>query len=66
MSADAPRFEDEQTVAGVQTLVPGVTPVTLGDRLAVLANAPMLPQRVQRPADHGLFDTNGRNQLEMF
>lgn len=66
MSAEPPRFDVEQTVAGTQTLVPGVTPVTLGDRLAVLANAPMLPKRVQRPADHGLFDTNGRNQLEMF
>lgn len=66
MSADAPRLEVEQTVAGVQTLVPGVAPLTLGDRLAVLANAPMLPRRLQRPADHGLFDTNGRNQFEMF
>lgn len=66
MSAAPPRFEVEQTIAGVQTLVPGVTPVTLGDRLAVLANAPMLPRRVQRSADHGLFDENGRNQLEMF
>lgn len=66
MSAAAPRFEVEQTLAGPQTLVPGVAPVTLGDRLALLANAPMLPTRVQRPADHGLFDTNGRNQLEMF
>lgn len=66
MSGEGPRFEVEQTVAGTQTLVPGVTPVTLGDRLAVLANAPLLPRRVQRPADHGLFDTNGRNQLEMF
>ena len=66
MSADAPRFEAEQTAAGDQTLVPGVAPVTLGDRLAQLANAPMLPKRLQRPADHGLFDTNGRNQLEMF
>lgn len=66
MSGEAQRFEVEQTVAGVQALVPGVTPVTLGDRLALLANAPMLPRRVQRPADHGLFDTNGRNQLEMF
>ncbi|MGB3471507.1 MAG: hypothetical protein WBA51_11855 [Erythrobacter sp.] len=46
-------FEAEQTEAGAQTLVPGVAPVTLGERLGVLAN-------------HGLFDTNARNQLEMF
>lgn len=59
-------FEAEDTEAGSQTLVPGVAPVTLGDRLAVLANAPLLPRRGQRPADHGLFDTNARNQIEMF
>lgn len=59
-------FEAEDTEAGSQTLVPGVAPVTLGDRLTVLANAPLLPCKGQRPADHGLFDTNARNQLEMF
>lgn len=59
-------FEAEDTEAGWQTLVPGVAPVTLGDRLAVLANAPLLPRKGQRPANHGLFDTNARNQLEMF
>lgn len=56
----------ENTEAGQQTLVPGVAPVTLGDRLAVLAAAPLVPKRRQRPADHGLFDMNARNQLEMF
>tara|TARA_B100001146_G_scaffold222484_1_gene234974 strand:- start:1162 stop:1380 length:219 start_codon:yes stop_codon:yes gene_type:complete len=59
-------FEAEDTEAGSQTLVPGVAPVTLGDRLAVLANAPLLPRRGQLPADHGLFDSNARNQIEMF
>ncbi len=59
-------FEAEDTEAGSQTLVPGVAPVTLGARLTVLANAPLLPRRSQRPADHGLFDTNARNQIEMF
>lgn len=59
-------FETEDTEAGSQTLVPGAQPVTLGDRLGVLANAPLLPHEGQRPADHGLFDTNARNQLEMF
>jgi hypothetical protein len=56
----------ENTEAGPQTLVPGVAPVTLGDRLAVLTAAPLLPKKRQRPADHGLFDVNARNQLEMF
>lgn len=59
-------FEAEQTEAGAQTLVPGVAPVTLGERLGILANAPLLPRKGQRPANHGLFDTNARNQLEMF
>ena len=59
-------FEAEDTEAGLQTLVPGVAPLTLGERLAVLANAPLLPRKGQRPANHGLFDTNARNQLEMF
>ena len=54
------------TQAGVQTLVSGVVPITPAERLAMLANAPLLPRRVQRPADHGLFDTNARLQLEMF
>lgn len=59
-------FAIETTEAGLQTLVPGVVPVTLGDRLAVLAAAPLVPRKRQRPADHGLFDLNARNQLEMF
>ena len=59
-------FETEDTEAGSQTLVPGVAPVTLGERLGVLANSPLLPRKGQRPANHGLFDTNARNQIEMF
>ena len=64
--ADNGGFAVESTEAGLQTLVPGVVPVTLGDRLAVLAAAPLVPRKRQRPADHGLFDVNARNQLEMF
>lgn len=59
-------FAAETTEAGLQTLVPGVVPVTLGDRLAILAAAPLTPKKRQRAADHGLFDVNARNQLEMF
>jgi hypothetical protein len=32
---------------------------------SIRANAPMEPV-ARRPADHGLFDTNARNQIEMF
>ena len=59
-------FEAEPTQAGVQTLVSGVAPITPAERLAIRANAPMEPRKPQRPADHGLFDTNARNQIEMF
>ena len=65
MAAAMP-FETEATPIGNQTLVPGVTPITPRDRLAIRANAPMEPRKAQRPADHGLFDTNARNQIEMF
>ena len=69
MSAALPPRESlatEQTPIGEQTLVYGVAPITPRDRLAIRANAPMEPRKAQRPADHGLFDTNARNQIEMF
>ena len=65
MSA-APVLEVEATAIGNQTLVPGVAPITPAQRLRLRANAPMEPRKAQRPADHGLFDTNARNQIEMF
>lgn len=65
-AATPPTFDAEVTPIGVQTLVTGVAPITPAQRLALRANAPMEPKRPQRPADHGLFDTNARNQIEMF
>jgi hypothetical protein len=59
-------FEAEPTQAGVQTLVAGVAPITAAERLAISANAPLGPKKPQRAVDHGLFDTNARNQIEMF
>ena len=64
--AAAMPFETEVTAIGNQTLGPGVAPITPRDRLAIRANAPLEPRKAQRPADHGLFDTNARNQIEMF
>ena len=64
--AKAAPFEAEVTQAGVQTLVSGVASITLAARLAMRTNAPLVPRRAQRPADHGLFDANARNQLDMF
>jgi hypothetical protein len=62
----APILEAEMTPIGIQTLVSGVTPITPRDRLAMRANAPMEPRKPQRAIDHGLFDTNARNQIELF
>jgi hypothetical protein len=59
-------LETEVTPIGVQTLVAGVAPITPAQRLAFRADAPLQPKKPQRPADHGLFDTNARNQIEMF
>ena len=81
MTAAAPckdRLASEQTPIGEQTLVYGVAPITPRDRLAMRANAPLEPRKAQRPAGvpalsaclagsrRGLFDTNARNQIEMF
>ena len=59
-------LEAEVTPIGVQTLVTGVAPITPAQRLAILADSPLQPRRPQRPADHGLFDVNACNQIEMF
>ena len=65
-SDDGGSFEVEPTEAGPQSLVPGVTPIRLSDRLRFMAQAPLLPTKPQRPINHGLFDLNSRNQLELF
>ena len=62
----ASSLETEVTPIGVQTLVAGVAPITPAQRLAFRADAPLQPKKPQRAADHGLFDVNVRNQIEMF
>jgi hypothetical protein len=53
-----------------QTLLPGVDPVTTGDRVAVAAAKPhgarKGSQRPQRACNIGLFDDTARNQPELF
>jgi hypothetical protein len=66
MSAREPAFASEPTPDGEQTLVPGVAPISLADRLAWRAAQPLGSRKAQRPCDLGLFDTNARNQLELF
>lgn len=59
----------EETEVGAQSLVDGVSPVTLGEKLTARTFYPMTPKRnasaVQKPCDHGLFDEVGRAQIDL-
>lgn len=61
--------ESEVTAVGRQTLIDGVRPITLRDRLTVMAAQPMAPKRnptaIQKPCNHGLFDEVSRAQLDL-
>lgn len=61
--------KSEITEVGDQTLIDGVRPVTLRDRLAVIAAQPMTPKRnptaPQKQCDHGLFDEVSRAQIDL-
>lgn len=59
-------FQSEMTPDGEQTLIPGVRPISLRDRLDARMEAPLVPRKPQKPLDIGLFDEIGRNQLELF
>ncbi len=63
------RRQSESTEFGDQTLIDGVQPITLRDRLGVMAALPMTPKRnptaPQKPCDHGLFDEVSRAQLDL-
>jgi len=60
----------EHTDVGEQTLIEGVRPVTLGEKLTARTSHPMVPKRnptaQQKPCDHGLFDEVGRAQVDIF
>jgi hypothetical protein len=49
-----------------QTLIPGVCPVSLRERLVFQMQAPLLPRATQKRMSIGLFDEDARNQLELF
>ena len=59
-------LQSEPTPSGHQTLVPGVPPVPLRERLEARMAAPLLPLRAQKPMDLGLFDLAARDQLDLF
>ena len=67
MIVSAPALLDaEWSSCGEQTLIPGVRPVSLRERLTLQACAPLIPKKSQKPLDIGLFDENARNQLNLF
>ena len=59
----------EPTEVGSQSLIDGVRPVTLGEKLTAQTAQPMTPKRNpnagQKPCDHGLFDEVGRAQIDL-
>lgn len=61
--------ETETTEVGEQTLMEGVRPITLRDRLRVMAASPMTPKRnpnaPQKQCNHGLFDEVSRAQTDL-
>ena len=65
---DAPELPTETTPEGEQIVAPGVKPITLRDRLEWRARQPMAPKRnpntQQKPCDLGLFDVEGRRQID--
>ena len=56
----------EPTPEGEQTLVPGIRPISLRQRLEARMAAPLAPTKPQKPLNIGLFDEDARNQLDLF
>lgn len=48
-----------------QSMIPGVQPVSLGERLSWLAEQPFQAEKAQKPLDIGFWNPM-RDQLEMF
>lgn len=59
-------LQSESTRDGEQTLIPGVRPITMRDRIEARMAAPLIPRKPQKPLDIGLFDMAARNQLSLF
>ena len=62
-------LKTETTEVGEQTLISGVRPVSLGEKLTSRTTHPMVPRRnpnaVQKSCDIGLFDEVGRAQVDL-
>lgn len=61
--------QSENTEVGEQTLIDGVRPVSLGEKLTAMTAHPMRPKRnpnaQQKSCDIGLFDEVGRAQIDL-
>jgi len=68
LAPDGKRYaaDVENTPQGLQLMLGGVNPQSMKDKLDWLIAQPMQPRKQQKPCDIGLFDTERRNQLEMF
>jgi hypothetical protein len=56
----------EKTACGWQALITGVSAVKTIERLQFLINQPLMPKKLQKPINIGLFDETARNQLNLF
>ena len=65
MSARDEKPEAEETGAGTQSLMCGVAPITLRDRLGVLAAAPLAPRAAQKSCHTGLFVLESRRLIDL-
>ena len=65
---ERPVLPTETTPEGEQIVAPGVKPITVRDRLALRAAQSIAPKRnpnaEQKPCDLGLFDVDGRRQID--
>lgn len=66
MNARRPTVQSEATSCGEQILIAGVHPVTMRERLMLQIQAPLAPLKAQKPLIIGLFDEDGRRQLNLF
>jgi hypothetical protein len=65
MSSRGPWYHLEETVAGLQHVMPGVAPITQADRIKQRSGAPLTSKKPQQPCDLGLFDNEARAQLDL-
>ena len=68
LAPDGRRYDAnvERTPEGLQLMLGGVKPPSMKEKVDWLTAQPMHPRKLQKRCDVGLFDTESRNQLELF